>query len=293
MRTVLLACWAVLVMLGPVQARNTTYDGVRVPVAPQRVISLAPSATEIVYALDRGDLLKGATVNSDFPEAAGALPRVGTYDRPDVERILALEPDLCLSMAGMTPPETIDRLRQLGVSVFPLKTDTLGAVLQSIRNVGELLDARSEAGRLVEGMRREMDTVKKTYGHAPKPRVLYQIGGVPMYSACGGTFINELIEVAGGENVCAAIQGYPQLTREQAVAFAPDVILIPTMGHGAFEAEQKHWRQWTEIPAIRDARIFILNSDLLDRPGPRIVEGLRRMAELLHAESPGGAEAVQ
>jgi iron complex transport system substrate-binding protein len=250
--------------------------------SPVRVIALAPSLTEIVYALDRGNLLVGASTYSDFPEEAKRLPRVGSYAHPDLERILALLPDCCLAVEGMTPRETTERLISLGVPVHILDTSTLAAVFASIEKIGNLLDASERAVALADAMRQTVARITRKRGDGPQPSVLYQIGYAPMYAACGGTFINELIELAGGKNVCATMRGYPRLTPEQAVAFRPDVVLIPTMGREAFEAARTQWNAWPEVPAVHSGRIFILDSDLFDRPGPRLTQGLEELARLLH-----------
>jgi len=255
---------------------------VRVPDHPERVISLAPSLTEIVIALGCGNLLVGATTYSDYPDEAKRLPRVGSYAQPDVERILVLRPDICLAVADMTPRTVIDRLTALGVPVYCLDITNLNAVLDSIQKVGQVLNAVDKANMLTRDMRRRMDRVGEAFANAGKPSVLYQIGVAPMYAACKDTFINELIDIAGGRNVCASMSGYPMITREMAVSFMPEVILIPTMGRDQFEAARAQWARWPEVPAVRDGRIFLLDSDLYDRPGPRIPQGLEELARLLH-----------
>lgn len=274
---------AVWVLMGPMAWAGET--------APRRVVALAPSLTEIVYALGRGDLLVGAAAYSDYPEAAKALPRVGSYAQPDLERVLALHPDCCLAVDDMTPKDAIVRLRALGLPVHELSTRDLAAVLASIDRIGELLGARERAGELVADMRRTMERVASRRGDGERPRVLYQIGLAPMYAACGDTFIDTLIDLAGGRNVCAAMKGYPLLTREQAVAFRPDVILIPTMGREPFEAAKAQWQAWGDVPAVRDGRIYILDSDMFDRPGPRVAKGLEELGRLLAPAAGRTAEA--
>ncbi|MFU2207959.1 ABC transporter substrate-binding protein [Solidesulfovibrio sp. C21] len=276
---VLLACC--VAWLFPPQAAAEPPEAQPSPRYPARIVTLAPSLTEIVYALDRGELLVGASTYSDFPAVAKSLPRVGSYARPDLERIVALRPDCCLAVAGMTPPEAISRLQDLGVAVHVLDTASLEAVLASILKIGRLLDASDRAASLVGDMRQTIERVARERDNGPRPAVLYQIGFAPMHAACRGTFINELLELAGGRNVCAAMQGYPQLTNEQAVAFRPEVILIPTMGTDAFDAAKAQWNAWPEVPAVRQGRIFFLDSDLFDRPGPRLTQGLEELVRLL------------
>ncbi|WP_051261293.1 ABC transporter substrate-binding protein [Desulfovibrio inopinatus] len=298
-KAIILSCCAIFLALGLAVAQENqnvidqTGAEITIPQNPQRVICLAPSVTEIVYALGRSDVVKGATVYSNYPEAAKELPRVGTYIRPDVERIVALEPDLCLGIVEMTPPEVIERLKSFNLPVVLVKSNTLNAVLSSITTLGNVLGASDRAAALVFTLQETMDRMKTTYSNSPKPKVLYQIGNTPMYTACRDTFINELIEIAGGHNVCLSIKGYPQLTREQAVVFMPEVILIPTMGQGEFEAAKEQWQSWPEVPAVRDDRIYILDSDLFDRPGPRIAQGIQQLAKMIHTQSPRAGKASQ
>lgn len=255
------------------------------PGSPRRVVCLAPSVAEIACALGRADRLVGAALFSDFPEAAARLPRVGSYADPDVERVLALTPDLCLGVEGMTPPGCVQRLRGLGLRVELLDTADLAAVLRSIARVGELLEASPQAEALTADMRVRMDAVAMAVSKSPRrPAVLYQIGADPMHAAGANTFLDELIRLAGGRNVCAAMPGYPRLSLEQAVALRPEAILIPTMGHDRFGQAKQRWAAWPEVPAVRDGRVHILDSDLYDRPGPRLVLGLEEMARLLHPE---------
>lgn len=256
------------------------------PGFPLRVVCLAPSVAEIACALGQADRLVGAAAFSDSPEAAARLPRVGSYADPDVERILALTPDLCLGVTGMTPPGCVQRLRELGLRVELLDTTDLDAVSRSILRVGDLLDAKPQAEALSLSMRRRIqDVAEAVRGTVDRPAVLYQIGMAPMHAAGAHTFLDELIRLAGGRNVCASLSGYPRLSLEQAVALRPEVIFIPTMGHDRFGRARSRWADWPEVPAVKSGRIHILDSDLYDRPGPRLVLGLEEMARLLHPEA--------
>jgi len=255
---------------------------VLVPDTPARIVALAPSLVEIVYALGCGERLAGATLYSEHPAAAQGLPRVGSYARPDVERVLALRPDLCLAVVDMTPLFAIETIQNLGIPVYCLDTSSIDAVLESIVRIGAVLHVEDYALMLTQRMNEWMRLIRQAVRDVDRPRVLYQIGHQPMHTACADTFTNELIERAGGTNVCNALRGYPLLTREQAVAYAPEVILIPTMGKDEFAAARDSWSQWPELPAVREGRIHMLDSDVFDRPGPRIPLALEGMARLLH-----------
>lgn len=256
----------------------------------RRVVALTPSAAETVCALGREHLLAGVVAFSDHPESLRRLPRVGSYARPDLERILALRPDLCLAVSGMTPEDLIRRLERLGVGVLVLKAGSLQELLDSVEAVGRALGAADEARLLAGDMRARLDAAAARPGSAPRPAVLYQIGASPLYAACAGTFIDELITLAGGRNVCAHMRGYPRLTMEQAVLMRPEVILLPAMGTDQFEEARARWAAWPDIPAVRHGRLHRLDSDLFDRPGPRTPQGAEELARLLGGTAGGSAE---
>ena len=271
-------------------ARRIVVDpvGRRVEVTgdPQRVVALAPSITEIVYALGRQDLLKGVSRFSDFPIAAQKLPKVGSYIQLDVERIVALAPDLCIGIKDGNPLAVVEQLDSLGVPVFAVNSVDMESTMRSIRAIGEVLNAGPRAGEIVADMRRRIryvaDTAKKA---ARKPRVFVQIGVSPIVSVGDGTFINELITLAGGVNVAAGPNPYPRFSVEQVIAMAPDVLVICSMARATvFEEVKAGWMQWPAIPAVADQAVFIAPNNIFDRPTPRLVDGLEQMARYIHPQ---------
>lgn len=264
----------------------TDHDGkdLSVPVSPKRVVALAPSVTEIVFALNREERLVGATRFSNYPEVAGRLPSVGSYVYLDVEKIVSLNPDLCIAIKDGNPLRAIRRLEGLGIPVFavhPMKIDT---VIRSIYDIGELLDAEASAQQLVADMKARMEVIdERISGISERPTVFFQIGVAPIVSAGSGTFIHELIERAGGKNAAGKFEGYPRFSKEEVLALAPDVMVLTSMARQkVFDDVVREWRQWEDLPAVRDDRIHIVDSDLYDRPSPRLVDGLEQLATLLH-----------
>lgn len=287
-------CLCMLTFPGPVPANGgtpvTDQAGrtVNVPDDPARVVSLAPSVTEIVFAVGRADALVGVTAYSDYPEAARTLPRVGSYFQPDLERILALTPDLCIGVADSTPPNAAARLEDLGVPVYLVNPTNLGSVMDSIIRVGRLLGVEPGARDLVRELENRVERVRLAVQKTgERPAVFYQIGSNPMHTAGGDTFINEIIEAAGGMNLCRNRRGYPSLDMEQALALEPEVILITAMGRGEFLKAKARWERWPSVPAVRTGRIYVLDSDFFDRPGPRLVNGLEQLVDLLHPKIVG------
>lgn len=257
-----------------------------VPDNPARVISLAPSITEIVFALKQESRLKGVTRYSDYPAEAKKLPRIGSYVRLDIERIVALKPDLCIATKDGNPKTIIDRLASLNIPVYVVNPRNLDTILATILEIGAILNAGPKAKTLTTGMRTRIQRVVSQVAQAThRPRVFFQIGISPIVSAGSDTFIHELIEIAGGTNLAQGRLAYPRFSTEQVLALEPEVFIITSMARQAvFEQVKAEWRRWPNIPAVRDERIFIVDSNLFDRPSPRLVSGLELLVRLIHPE---------
>ncbi len=256
------------------------------PTHPRRVISLAPSITEIIFAIDRGECLKGATTYSDYPEAARALPRVGSYVHLDLEKIVALEPDLCIAVKDGNPKQTADRLSSLGIPVYAVNPVDLDSVISTVKLIGSLLNAEARAAQVVNDMETRVRRVEALVATTTvRPRVFFQIGISPIVSAGRDTFIHGLIERAGGINLAADAVAYPRFSREQFLGLAPEVIIITSMARAeVFEQVKKEWESWPGLPAVKNNQVHIVDSNLLDRPTPRMVDGLELLVRLIHPE---------
>jgi iron complex transport system substrate-binding protein len=259
---------------------------VQVPADSRRVVALAPSVTEIVYALGREARLVGVTRYSNYPPAAERLPLVGSYIQLDVERIVALQPDLCIAVKDGNPIAAVEQLESLGLSVFAINPLDLETVMQSVQAVGDLLGAESRAENIVRDMRRRIQQVQARVAQTTRrPTLFFQIGVSPIVSVGSNTFIHTLIELAGGVNVAAGPSPYPRFSREQVIALAPEVIVISAMERAAqFEQVKAEWMQWPAIPAVKSQAVFIAPNDLFDRPSPRLVEALEVLAAFLHPD---------
>lgn len=257
-----------------------------VPEQPRRVVALAPSITEIVYALQKEESLVGVTRFSDYPQAAQALPKVGSYIHLDVERIAALKPDLCIGIKDGNPAVVVDKLQAMNIPVFAVNPHDLESVMQSILAVADLLGATHKARVIVDDMTTRIQKVKAcTAKETHTPRVFFQIGVSPIVSVGSNTFINELISLAGGVNVAAGGSAYPRFSREQVIALAPEVIVISSMARETiFEQVKSEWLQWPVIPAVANKAVFIAPTNIFDRPTPRLVDGLELLAQYIHPE---------
>jgi iron complex transport system substrate-binding protein len=257
-----------------------------VPDEPQRIVSLAPSITEIIFQLNQAYRLKGVTQYSNYPAQASELPRVGSYIRLDLERILALRPDLCMAIKDGNPKEIVDRLQSMQIPVYVVDPRNLETVIQTIVEIGSLLNASENANILANEMRNRLQRIRALVARTDqRPRVFIQIGISPIISAGSKTFIHDLILMAGGINVAAGYTAYPRFSREQVLALSPDVIIITSMARQAvFQRVKTQWSRWSDLPAARNQRIFIVDSDVFDRPSPRLLDGLERLVQLIHPE---------
>jgi len=248
---------------------------------PQRIISLAPSNTEILFALGLGDKVVGVTSWCDYPPEALDKEQVGEYDTPDIEKIVALTPDLILVGYG-TSMDVINTMDGLGLTVFGIKTTDLDDLLNDIRTVGEVTDKEVEAQALTSEIEGRIQTVTdQTEELEQRPKVFYLFdtyGG--LWTVGQGTFIHELIEKAGGVNICQNITGYSTISIEDVIARNPEIIIA---GEWAYD-----WAiNATELAATnasQTGRIFTCDDDLVQRPGPRLVDGLEWFAYFIHPE---------
>jgi len=259
---------------------------VSVPADPRRIVSLAPSITEIIFELGRADRLKGVTQFSDYPQEARNLPRVGSYVHLDAERIVALNPDLCIAVKDGNPKAVIAKLEKLNIPVYAVDPRDLGSVLSTVMEIGRLLDSEEKALEIVAGMNVRIERVKAVVARAQeKPGVFFQIGISPIVSVGTGTFLHELIVMAGGKNLTAGPVPYPRYSREQVLGLAPEIFIITSMARGeVFERVKAEWSKWPDMPAVKNGRILLVNSDLFDRASTRLVDGLELMARLIHPE---------
>jgi iron complex transport system substrate-binding protein len=259
---------------------------VLVPENPRKIISLAPNITEIIFALNRENILKGVTIHCDYPAGAKLLPRVGSYVGLDLEKIISLKPDLCIAIKDGNPKQVVDRLESFGIPVYAVDPRNLDSVMETILSIGSLLGAEKRADILVKNMRSRIRHVTELVANtSDKPRVFFQIGAAPVVSVGTLTYIHELIILAGGINVTAGETPYPRFSREQLISLSPDVVIITSMTRSdAYEMVLAEWNKWPQIQAVRNKRIYMADSDLFDRPSPRLVDGLEALVKLIHPE---------
>jgi iron complex transport system substrate-binding protein len=250
---------------------------------PERVVSLAPSVTEAIYALGAGDRLVGACAQCDYPDAAKALPRVGGYLAPSVELVLAARPDLVVVVPSPGNREAVRAVERAGVRVLVLHDRTLADLRAGIRALAEAL-ATPEAGeRLVAAVDAGLEAVRARVASRPRQRVLLVVGHRPLIVAGSATLQDELLAIAGGTNLAAdAGTAWPPFSIEMVAARAPDVILDAAMGSEA--GGQTLFRDLAGVPAVEQGRIVPLDPDVIFRAGPRVAEAAAVLAAAMHPE---------
>ena len=292
-KTIIILSWFVLLVLvlplniiSAVEIKDQLNRKIILPKQIKKIVSLAPSITEIIYALGAQDLLVGVTQYSDYPRAAVLLPKVGSYVHLDLERIVALKPDLCIATRDGNPLSVISRLETLKIPVYAVDPRNLDTIMKTILELGHLLKAEKKASSLVSDMDARIINIKNIISGAQhRTRLFFQIGISPIVSAGTPTFIHELIELAGGENLAKGPAAYPRFSKEKVISLAPEVIIITSMARATvFEKVKAEWNKWPDLPAVKQQRIYLEDSNLFDRPTPRLVDGLELLARLLHPE---------
>ncbi len=260
-----------------------------VPASARRIVSLAPSTSEIVAFVGAIDRLVAVDDFSDYPPALQNLPRVGGSDFTyDAEAIVALEPDLVLA-AGITSPDAVGQLADLGLTVVVVGSleASLDSILTDITLVGSLVGAADSTAEAVAALRERVATVQRAIAAVEgRPRVYWEIDATDPqrpYSIAPGSFMHELLTTAGGENIFAdATNPYPQVSAEQIVDGDPQIIVMSNAAYGTTVESLRGRTGWQDITAVRDQQVFPIDDDLVSRPGPRAVDGLEVLARLLH-----------
>jgi iron complex transport system substrate-binding protein len=247
------------------------------------VVSLAPSVTEVMYALGVGDRLVGACGQCNYPEAAARLPRVGGYLAPSVEAVLGARPDLVVAVPSPGNREAVRAIERAGVRVLVVQDRTLADLWAQVRALAAALDVADAGERLVGDVTERLEVVRRRVADLPRQRALLVVGHSPLIVAGRGTLQDELLTLAGGENVAAdAGAVWPQLSLELVVARAPEVILDAAMG--TEEGGRQLFAALTTVPAVRSGRIVPLRGDTLFRAGPRVAEAAATLAAALHPQ---------
>jgi iron complex transport system substrate-binding protein len=263
--------------------------------APGRIVSTAPSVTEMLYALGLGDRVVGVTTFCHYPEEAQKKPKVGTYLRPNVEIILSMRPDLVVVQNN--PSDLTARLKAVRLNVLEVNHDSVADIHEAIRTIGEATGVKERAAALNQRLAGELESIRQRTGRMKPRRMVFFVGRTPatldgLVAAGRASYLNELISLAGGINIFRdSLAAYPKVNHEELLARSPEVIV--DMGDmadtvGVTEAHKRSvvalWNRYPSIDAVKNRRVYAVAADIFVVPGPRMVEAAREFARMLHPE---------
>lgn len=275
-----------------ISLRDDAGNVVSLPQPARRVISLAPSLTEMVFAAGAGDRLVGVVEYSDFPPAANKLPRIGSNQKLDLEHIVALKPDLVLVWYHGNGQREIERLRAIGIPMFFLEPKRIEDVPQAIERIGALTGSNADAARAAQVFRERLAALRSQHAGKTKVRVFYQIWSKPLLTVNGTHLISNVITLCGGENVFAAQPMLvPQLSNESVLAADPQAIFAAHSNSGNDAQPRRnaqaenliHWQQYKNMQAVRNKQLWTFNGDHISRHGPRILDAVEAVCSALDA----------
>ncbi len=253
---------------------------------PRRVLSLAPSLTEMLFAIGLDEQIVGVTNFCNYPPAAANKPKVG-YTHPNLESLLALRPDMVAAPGELLRADVLAKLEELKVPTFVFEAKSLEHVLAHMHTLGRIFERSSAADALTRHMRERIAEVSRRVESRERKRVLYVLSSQPLITVGPNSYIHQMIELAGGINVAAGTSGpYPRLNMETVLEKDPEVLVFPVGSTESVpESEQQTWKRWTGLSAVQRQRLHVVSSDALNRPGPRVVDGLEQLAHAIHPEA--------
>lgn len=261
--------------------------------SPQRIVSTAPSITEMLYALGLGDRVVGVTRYCRYPPEAQLKPKIGDYTSPNLEAIAALKPDLVIIQTN--PVRLAERLGALRLKSLEIDQENIAALYKSIRVVGDATGVAPGAGQLVESIRTKLEQIRQRAAALPRTRMMFVIGRTPnrldgLVVVGKASYLNEIIQIAGGENVFRdAVAAYPTVSLEEVLARNPQVIVDMGDMSDTVDVTEAHkrevvglWQRMGTVEAVKQHHVFAVASDIFVVPGPRVVNAAQAFLEMLH-----------
>ena len=275
------ACSVEMTQPAPVLSRSVIDDlgrTVHLPPKIERAVSLAPNLTENIFAVGAGDRLVGVTTYCDYPDEARSIAKVGDTQTPNVERIIALRPQVVFVSTASQLEAFTRTLSDQNISIFVTNPTGFDGVLKNLEQFGLLFETQERARELVDGLRRRAAEVERKYAGEKPVRVFVQISREPLYTIGKGSFLTEIIPLAGGVVVTRDVEkAFPVLSKETALALAPQAIILSDSADNLEPNDA-----FTDSPAVRQGMVFRINPDILSRPGPRLVDALEEIGRDLH-----------
>ena len=282
-RFVILPVIFLLSVLPVAQAAVSVTDDVghelRLAGPAQRIVSLAPHVTELLFSAGAGGRIVGVVDYSDYPPAARALPRVGSYNAVDMERILALRPDLVIAWASGNPPALIEQLRSLGLTVFLSEPRSLEGVASNLERLGRLAGTQLTAQPAADGFRQRLADLRARYAGRTPVSVFYQVWHRPLTTINGKQLISKVIRLCGGRNVFADLPALAPKLDIEAVLMADPQAIIAGVSKPGDSVWQQDWLRWTQLRAVKNHHLISIPADFLQRHTLRILDGAEQLCE--------------
>lgn len=270
----------------PVTVEDALGREVRLDEKPEQIGSMAPSITETLFAVGAGNRVAGVTTADDYPPEVENIEKIGDYREANAEKVASMGIDvLFLSFDSATKEQAADLEKKTRAKVVVINPGSVDEAIDSISIVGKAVGNTGKAQVVEERLRSELDQLEERIGGLTKPTVFYEIGYDPLYTAGPGSFVQDAIQLAGGKNVAAdAQQAYPQYSVEKLLQDDPEYYLAGNTS-GVTVEDIKSRQPYSSLQAVQQDRVFVINDDLVNRPGPRIVEGVREIAETIHPDA--------
>lgn len=280
-------CWVStgLVIFGARQEQGQ--DASLLPGQVNRIVSMSPNLTEILFALGLDEEIVGVTLYSDYPPQAAEKRKVGTFWQPNIESVIAAKPDLVITLGFEQQRNLARRLERIGCRSLTLNIEKVDELFEAVEKIGTATSKQLQADELVRDIRKKLDNLSSLFfGTETEVKVLWVVQREPLRVAGRDTFVNEMIELAGGENAIApTVHKYPPIGAEQVIASGADVIIEPAMRQKAMAKQQdgalQYWSKFPNLPAVRNKQIYVIDGDTVSRLGPRLYEGVETIARCL------------
>jgi iron complex transport system substrate-binding protein len=269
---------------GPITVTDGSGMSVTLERPATRIVSLAPANTEIAYAIGAGGKMVAGTSYDDYPEEAKSLPKIGDFANPNVEKIASFNPDLVLAAGGIQAGLR-SKLEKLGMQVYVVDPKTYDGVTTDITNLGQLTGSTEQAQQVADTMQKAKDDVQAQVASASRPTTFVEIYSKPLMTAGGDTFIDDMITLAGGSNLGAtAGSGFPTFSTEVLFKNDPDVYIADS-GSMSKPGDISKRAGFATLTAVKDGHVYVIDDNLIARPGPRLAEGLQELVKMIHPEA--------
>ncbi|MHC4394888.1 MAG: ABC transporter substrate-binding protein [Planctomycetota bacterium] len=270
-------------------SRQKSRDKTPLSDKPERIVSLAPNITEILFALGLDKKIVAVSSDSDYPAEAANKKKVGTFWQPSTEAIITSRPDLVITLSFEQQKSVAETLNRLGYQVLTLKIEKIEELRAAVKEVSITTGCKQAGDKLANDIESRLYDLQSKVESANKVKVLWVIQSEPLRAAGRNTFVNKLLELAGGENaVESTFQQYPPIGTEQLLTCSAEVIIQSAMGTRNIadqqRAAEKFWSRWTNLPAVKNNRIYVVDSDIVLRLGPRLPQGIEMITRCLHPD---------